>query len=53
MNKRQVVVLWIIAILLIAAAVLVRLGDRDGSVTRMQRADGETFLKVFPAEQVA
>jgi hypothetical protein len=53
MNKRQVVVLWIIAILLIAAAVLVRLGDRDGSVTRMQRADGETFLKEFPAEQVA
>ena len=53
MNKRQVVVLWIIAILLIAAAVLVRLRDRDGSVAKMQRADGETFLKEFPAEQVA
>jgi hypothetical protein len=53
MNKRQVVVLWIIAILLIAAAVLVRLGNKDGSVSKMQRADGETFLKEFPAEQVA
>lgn len=53
MNKRQVVVLWIIAILLIVAAVLVRLRDRDGSTAKMQRADGETFLKEFPAEQVA
>lgn len=53
MNKRQVVVLWIIAILLIVAAAVVRLRDSDGSVTKMQRADGETFLKEFPAEQVA
>ena len=53
MNKRQVVVLWIIAILLIVAAAVVRLRDSDGTVTKMQRADGETFLKEFPAEQVA
>ncbi|MCW1913770.1 DUF4340 domain-containing protein [Luteolibacter sp. GHJ8] len=53
MNKRQVVVLWIIAILLIVAAIVVRMGDRDGTVTKMQRADGETFLKEFPADQVA
>jgi hypothetical protein len=53
MSKRQVVVLWIIAILLAAAAVLVRSGNSKGFESKTQRARGDTLLADFPATEVA
>lgn len=53
MSKRQVVVLWILAILLAAAAFLVRSGNSKGFESKTQRARGATLLADFPAKEVA
>jgi hypothetical protein len=53
MNKRQVVVLWIIAVVLAAAAFFVRSGDSKGFESKTQRARGQTLLADFPAPEVA
>jgi hypothetical protein len=53
MSKRQVVVLWIIAILLVAAAFLTRSGKSKGFESKTQRARGATLLADFPATEVA
>ena len=53
MSKRQVVVLWILAILLAAAAFFVRSGNSKGFESNTQRARGATLLADFPATEVA
>lgn len=53
MSKRQVVVLWILAILLVTAAFVVRSGNSQGFQTKTQRARGATLLADFPATEVA
>ncbi len=53
MSKRQVVVLWILAILLAAAAFFVRSGNSKGFEAKTQRARGATLLADFPATEVA
>ncbi len=53
MSKRQVVVLWILAVVLASAAFLVRSGSSQGSESKTQRARGATLLADFPATEVA
>lgn len=53
MSKRQVVVLWTLAILLAAAAFIVRSGNSKDFEAKTQRARGATLLADFPAPEVA
>jgi hypothetical protein len=53
MNKRQVVVLWTLAILLAAAAWIVRSGKDQGFESKTQRARGQTLIPDLPATEVA
>ena len=53
MNKRQVVVLWIIAIVLSVAAFLARSSNSEGFESETERARGQTLIADFPAAQVA
>lgn len=53
MSKRQVVVLWILAVLLVTAAVAVRSGNSKGFQAKTERARGATLLADFPAKEVA
>ncbi|MCW1924106.1 DUF4340 domain-containing protein [Luteolibacter arcticus] len=53
MNKRQVVVLWIVAIVLAAAAFFTRSGNSKGAESKTERSRGQTVLADFPADQVA
>ena len=45
MSKRQVVVLWILAAVLAAAAFIVRSGSSKGFESKTQRARGATLKK--------
>jgi hypothetical protein len=53
MNRRQVVILWILAILLAAAAFAVRSGKSSGFESKTQRTRGQTLLADLPAKEVA
>ncbi len=53
MNKRQVVVLWILAILLAAAAFFARSKSSGGFESKTERARGETLFAELPVQQVA
>jgi hypothetical protein len=53
MNKRQVVVLWIAAIVLLTAAIVVRSGSSKGFESKTERARGQTVLADFDPKQVA
>lgn len=53
MNKRQVVVLWIVALVLAAAAFFARSGKSKGFESKTERSRGQTVLADFPADQVA
>jgi hypothetical protein len=53
MNKRQVVVLWIIAILLVAAAFLARSSHSKGFESKTSRTRGQTVISDLPAPEVA
>lgn len=53
MNKRQVVVLWIVALVLLTAAIVVRTGSSKGFESKTERARGQTVLPDFAADQVA
>jgi len=53
MNKRQVVVLWIVAIVLATAAFFARSGKSKGFESKTERSRGQTVLADFPADQVA
>ncbi|HEY1121386.1 MAG TPA: DUF4340 domain-containing protein [Haloferula sp.] len=53
MNKRQVVVLWIVALVLAAAAFITRSGKSKGFESKTERSRGQTLLNDFSADQVA
>jgi hypothetical protein len=53
MNKRQVIILWIIAIALSSAVVAVKLTQKDTTKSVTKRGAGETLLESFPANEVA
>lgn len=53
MNKRQVIVLWVIALVLAAAVGLVKFTSKDAASSATNRAPGETLFASFPATDVA
>ncbi len=53
MNKRQVIILWIIALALGASVAIVKLTERQSSQNSTQRAPGETLFESFPAIDVS
>ena len=52
MNKRQILVLWIIAVVLVVALIAVNSSSKDGFESATQRERGETLLDDFPATDV-
>lgn len=52
MNKRQVVILWIIAIALAAAVAVVKLADNEDTQNTTRRGPGQTLFESFPATEV-
>ena len=53
MNKRQVVILWIIAIVLGLSVAALKLTRKSSDQSATQRAPGQTLLESFPATDVA
>ncbi len=53
MNKRQVIILWVIAIALGAAVTVTKLTQKDTSKSATNRASGQTLFESFPATDVA
>jgi hypothetical protein len=53
MNKRQVTVLWITALVLTALLVIIKMVRSDSYEASTERERGETLLADFPAEKVA
>lgn len=53
MNKRQVIILWIIAVVLAAAVTAVKLGSKDASQSTTARVAGQTLFENFPAADVS
>lgn len=53
MNKRQVIVLWIIALLLATTVGILRWTSGDPASRSTQRAPGDTLLDGFPGPQVS
>jgi hypothetical protein len=53
MNKRQVIVLWVIALVLAAAVGIVKLNTKDTASSVTNRAPGETLFESFPAADIA
>ena len=53
MNKRQVIILWIIAIALGGAVAALKLTQKDGAKSATNRAAGQTLFESFPATDVA
>lgn len=53
MNKRQVIILWIIAIVLGAAVTAVKLTQKDTRRSATHRAPGELLFESFPGADVA
>ncbi len=53
MNKRQVIILWIIAIALGAAVTAVKLTQKDTRRSATHRAPGELLFESFPGSDVA
>lgn len=52
MNKRQVIILWIIAILLGCSVAVVKLTLKDATQSATQRTSGQTLFEKFPASEV-
>ncbi|NJM38553.1 MAG: DUF4340 domain-containing protein [Akkermansiaceae bacterium] len=52
MNKRQVIILWVIAIALGAAVAVVKLGQSQSTRSSTKRAQGQTLFESFPAKDV-
>ncbi|MEY3897235.1 MAG: hypothetical protein RLZZ214_2756 [Verrucomicrobiota bacterium] len=53
MNKRQVTILWVIAIALGAAVTAVKLSQNKSTTSATQRAAGQTLFESFPANEAA
>ena len=53
MNKRQVLILWVIAIALAAAIAFVKFGRNQEIKSSTSRTTGQTLIESFPATEVA
>ncbi|MFC7336652.1 DUF4340 domain-containing protein [Haloferula chungangensis] len=53
MNKRQVIVLWAIALLLVVALIAVKSTRQDGFQSATERSRGDTLLSEFEPAEVA
>jgi hypothetical protein len=53
MNKRQVTILWVIAIALGAAVTAVKLSQNKSTTSATQRVAGQTLFESFPANEAA
>lgn len=53
MNKRQVIILWIIALVLAAAVVLVKVNQKDPAKSQTNRTTGQTLFESFPGAEIA
>lgn len=53
MNKRQVIILWVIAIALGGAVTAVKLSQKQTQQSATRRAPGETLLASFPAAEIS
>ena len=53
MNKRQVIILWVIAIALGVAVAAIKLTRDESNQSATKRTPGETLLESFPANDVA
>lgn len=53
MNKRQVIILWSVAAVLVIAVAIVKFGKQDQVTTTTQRSAGQTLFEQFPATEVA
>ncbi len=52
MNKRQVIILWAVAAVLVTAVAIVKFGGNDAVATTTQRGAGQTLFEKFPAAEV-
>lgn len=53
MNKRQVITLWAIAIVLGLAVAAVKFSQKDATQSATKRAPGQTLFEKFPASDIA
>ncbi|MEX1114420.1 MAG: DUF4340 domain-containing protein [Akkermansiaceae bacterium] len=53
MNKRQVLILWVIAIALAGAVTAVKLSQKQSTDSATKRSAGETLFESFPATDVS
>lgn len=53
MNKRQVIILWVIAIVLGVTVTLVKLSQNKTTRSATQRVHGQTLFESFPANETA
>ncbi len=53
MNKRQVIILWVIALLLGAAVATVKISQNKETRVATDRVQGDTLFESFPADEVA
>lgn len=53
MNKRQVIILWVIALALGATVAAVKLTQKDTTKSATHRAPGQTLFESFPATDVS
>ncbi|MBC8127746.1 MAG: DUF4340 domain-containing protein [Gloeobacteraceae cyanobacterium ES-bin-144] len=53
MNKRQVIILWVIAIALGAAVLILKLNQKDTNESATKRSPGKTLFESFPSAEVA
>lgn len=53
MNKRQVIILWVIALALGAAVTIVKLSQNKATQSATKRSQGQTLFESFPATEAA
>jgi hypothetical protein len=53
MNKRQVIILWVIALALGAAVTIVKLSQNKATQSATKRTQGQTLFESFPATEAA
>ena len=53
MNKRQVIILWVIAIALGGAVAALKLTQKDTTKSATSRAAGQTLFESFPATEIS
>ena len=53
MNKRQVIILWVIAVALGAAVTTVKLSQKQSNGSAIKRSPGQTLFESFPAAEAS